>query len=200
MGRIKDFQEEFGATPLDPDEAEGLIPSHVRTQSQLNIWEQNNILLAEQWVSRQKFKIDLVLTVDFIQKMHHRMFNKTWGWAGKFRKTNKNIGVDWPTISVKLQLLLDDIHYQIQQKSFIEDEIATRFHHRLVAIHCFPNGNGRHARFMADIVLLALGKQRFTWGSKERKINISATRKYYINALRSADKMDYQPLLDFVRL
>lgn len=126
------------------------------------------------------------------------MFNKTWRWAGKFRKSNKNIGVFWEQIPVRLKLLFDDVAYQIEKHVYELDELAARFHHRLVHIHPFPNGNGRHARLMSDILLFNQGAKRFTWG-QENLVLDSQTKKGYINALRQADKHDYRALLNFVR-
>ncbi|GAB4393639.1 MAG: mobile mystery protein B [Gammaproteobacteria bacterium] len=193
------FEYAPGATPLDLDEVHELIPHHIITQQQLNEWEQVNILQAEQWVSRQQFKISQTLTVSFIKKLHHRMFSKTWRWAGQFRRTNKNIGVDWHSVMVAVQNLIDDTHYQLENASYDIDELAARFHHRLVAIHPFANGNGRHARLMTDIILLSQGTSRFTWGSTHDLVTSSVSREKYIHALRAADKQDYGLLLKFVR-
>ena len=147
-----------GATPLDPDEANGLIPKHITTQGQLNEWEQMNILDAEKWLRTQRFNIIQISTNAFIKKLHQRMFDQTWRWAGQFRKSNKNIGVDWLHIPVNLKVLMDDLCYQLENNIYPLDELAVRFHHRLVVIHPFANGNGRHARLMADILLLSQNK------------------------------------------
>jgi len=160
MGEEVMFEYAPGATPLDPDEAAGLIPKHITTQSQLNEWEQVNILEAEKWVSQKNFYLDDIVTPDFIKKLHKRMFDSTWSWAGTFRKTNKNIGIDWPMVSINLRRLMDDVRYQIENKTYSMNEFITRFHYRLVEIHPFANGNGRHARLMADIILLSQGHQR----------------------------------------
>lgn len=201
MGRITDWQYPPGATPLDLDEANGLIPQHITTQGQLNEWEQANILEAEKWINRQRsFDQMKIFSIDFIKKLHQMMFNKTWSWAGKFRQTNKNIGVDWVSIAIDLKVLLDDASYQLKNDAYPLDELATRFHHRLVSIHPFSNGNGRHARMMTDIVLLSQNSDRFSWGSKAKSlVEPSALREQYINALRAADKMNYTLLLDFVK-
>lgn len=193
------FEYPPGATPLDPDEANGLIPAHITTQGQLNEWEQANLLEAETWVNRQNFNLIEIATTSFSKKLHLRMFSKTWRWAGQFLKSNKNIGGDWLSISVDLKVLMDDMRYQIENKSYPMDELTARFHHRLVAIHPFPNGNGRHARLMADIVLLSQGLKRFSWGRAENLVESSPIRKRYIAALRAADRMNYKPLIDFVR-
>lgn len=184
-----------GATPLDVDELASLIPGHIAKQGELNEWEQLNIVHGENWARKQRKEI---LNEAFLRQLHKQMFGETWKWAGEFRKTDKNIGVDWLYISVELKKLLDDVGYQVENGSFPADEIAVRFHHRLVAIHPFPNGNGRHARMMADLFVERLGQPRFTWGSRSLT-DVSETRLRYIAALQAADTGDYGPLLAFVR-
>ncbi|WP_347336811.1 mobile mystery protein B [Coxiella burnetii] len=157
------------------------------------------MLEAETLVSRQYFDLVEIATLDFVKKVHRRMFGKTWRWAGQFRTSNKNIGVDWVGIPVELRVLVDDLRYQLKNKSYPLDELAVRFHHRLVAVHPFVNGNGRHARLMTDILLLSQGEKRFSWGMAEDLIVKSPVRKKYISALRAADKLDYAPLLTFVK-
>ena len=195
MGRrLIKFDYPEGATPLEPEELYDLIPVHIATQEQLNAWEQKNIVLAENWA---RFKKNIV-SVDFIQQLHKHMFGETWKWAGKFRRSGKNIGIDWHTISSQLKLLLDDIKYQLFHKSYEINEIAARFYHRLVFIHPFANGNGRHARLVTDRFLISQNCSQFSWGQKNL-YNPSLTRKQYIEALKSADKGNYQLLLQFVR-
>jgi Fic-DOC domain mobile mystery protein B len=184
-----------GATPLDADELACLIPKHITTQGQLNEWEQLNILHGEDWARRQRREI---LDEAFVRLLHKQMFGKTWTWAGSFRTSDKNIGIDWRQIGVRLRDLLDDVRYQIDNKTYSPDETAVRFHHRLVAIHPFPNGNGRHARLMADLLVGKLGQPRFTWGSRSL-VEASDTRKRYIAALQAADNRDFAPLMAFAR-
>jgi Fic-DOC domain mobile mystery protein B len=193
------FRDTFGNTPLNPDETAGLIPIHISTQAELNEWEQANIVEAELWLSNQPLKINEILHFDFIKKMHHKMFDKTWRWAGNFRRTNKNIGVDWHTISTQLQHLLDDIIFQIANKAYVIDEIAARFHHRLVFIHPFANGNGRWSRLVTDALLISQNRPRFSWGISNSK-NTENIRKRYIKALKEADKHNYSLLLKLIRL
>ena len=190
-----DFDYPPGATPLDADEIASLIHGHITTQGELNEWEQLNIVQGEQWARKQRKDI---LTEAFLRQLHQQLFGETWKWAGEFRKTDKNIGVDWLKIGVELKNLLDDTRYQIEHASYPSDEIAVRFHHRLVAIHPFPNGNGRHARLMADLLVERLGQPRFTWGSHSL-IDANATRQQYIAALQAADRRDIAPLLAFAR-
>ncbi len=185
-----------GATPLDPDEAQGLIPRHISTQGQLNEWEQQNLLRAEEWVfSRRRGD---VLAVDFIKRLHKRMFDKTWRWAGAFRRSDKNIGVDWREIEVQLGLLCLDIKTQLETRSVPLDEAAARFHHRMTRIHPFVNGNGRHARLLTDVLLVRNGADRFSWGSADLE-QAGDARTRYIAALRAADARDCSRLLKFVR-
>ena len=190
-----DFDYPPGATPLDADELASLIPGHITTQSELNEWEQLDIVQGENWARKQRKEI---LNVAFLRQLHQKMFGETWKWAGEFRKTDKNIGIDWLQISVELKKLLDDTHYQIEHTSYPPDEIAVRFHHRLVLIHPFPNGNGRHARLMADLLVERLGQPRFTWGRRSL-VDANDTRKDYIAALQDADRRDIAPLLAFAR-
>ena len=184
-----------GATPLDADELASLIPGHITTQGELNEWEQLNIVQGDTWARKQRKEI---LDEGFLRRLHQQMFGETWRWAGTFRKSDKNIGVDWLQISVELRNLLDDVRYQVANASLPPDEIAVRFHHRLVAIHPFPNGNGRHARLMADLLVERLGRPRFTWGSASLT-DANKTRQRYIAALQAADSRDIAPLLAFAR-
>jgi len=191
------FDAPEGATPLDPDEADGLLITHITTRAELDRWEQENIAEAEAWAFRRAHPD--ILTEGFVKRLHKRMFGHVWRWAGLFRKTGKNIGLPAWQIAIELRTLCDDCAFWIKHNSYPPDEIAVRFHHRLTAIHPFANGNGRHARLMADIILAHLLKQpRFTWGSGNL-INAGDCRRQYINALRAADRYDYGPLLAFVR-
>jgi Fic-DOC domain mobile mystery protein B len=192
------FEMPFGATPLDLDEIEGLIPEHITTQSQLNEWESENILMAEQRTQRRLPKSNTLLSLPYLQSLHTWMFNKTWRWAGDLRRSNKNIGTDWISIAVETQQLMDDVAFQLENQAYSVDEIAARFHHRLVAIHLFSNGNGRHARLSTDILLRVNGQERFSWGRRNLS-DSNDTRRVYIDALRLADKHDYSALIDFIR-
>ena len=189
------FSYPDGATPLDLDEVKDLIPKHISTQQELNAWEQKNILSALQWAQKKRVE----LTVDFIKKLHWHMFNETWKWAGQFRHSDKNIGVNWHLIPGALKDLCDDISYQIAHQTFSDDEIAVRFHHRLVWIHPFPNGNGRHARLMADLLIQQLNHPYFSWNMGGNLQDASPIRKKYIEALKEADQGNYTKLLAFAR-
>lgn len=196
-GELVKFKYEPGATPLDPDEINGLIPKHINTQGQLDERENANIQKAQTWLTSLPSDRD-ILTIDFMLLLHKKMFDETWKWAGTFRHTLKNIGVEPPMITTKLKNLLDDVVYQIINTIYPIDEIAYRFHHRLVWVHPFPNGNGRHARMMTDLLLTQAGAPRFTWGGTSL-VNESDARKKYIAALRGADSQNYTLLAEFVR-
>ena len=191
------FDYPEGATPLDPDEARGLLLSHITSRTELDRWEQENIAEAEAWAFSRKPRD--ILTEGFIKRLHKRMFEHVWRWAGEKRGSGKNIGVETWLIDTALRDLCADCSVWIEHGAYPPDEIAVRFHHRLTAIHPFPNGNGRHARLMTDILLVHLLKQqRFSWGSGNL-VNAGDCRQQYINALRSADRHDFKALLEFVR-
>lgn len=184
-----------GQTPLTHEEREGLIPSYITNRDELNEAEQSNILQAQTWAYKRKNK---VLSAGYLNNLHKRMFGRVWNWAGKFRHSGKNIGIDAYQIPTALRELCDDVAYWIENKTYEPDEIAARFHHRLVAIHPYPNGNGRHARMAADLLLRSMDEESFTWG-RENLTDPSTTRTEYIDALRAADGHDYGPLFRFVR-
>lgn len=189
------FEYAPGATQIDPDEAAGLIPVHLTLQRELNEYEQANILEAAEWLFPRRRGDPL--DARFVQHVHRRMFGHTWKWAGTPRRSDKNIGVPWLEIPVRLNQMLDDVRFQISQKAYPPVEIAARYHHRLVAIHVFPNGNGRHARLMADLLLMDIAGRRFEWG-RESLLAPTEVRSRYIAALRAADGGDYRLLLAFL--
>lgn len=187
--------EDDAATPLTPDERSQLIPTYITTRAQLNEAEQANIADADLWASRRKRN---VLDEAFLLNLHKRMLNGVWKWAGTFRQTERNIGIQAYRIGVELGQLLDDVRYWVDHQTYPADEIAIRFHHRLVFIHPFPNGNGRHARLAADLLAIQLGRQRFTWGSASL-VAVAEARTRYVAALKAADAHDLEPLLAFAR-
>lgn len=191
------LQYKYGQTPIDEDEKQGLKIKSISTQGELDEFEQLNIEKAIEWSIHANLKPDKILTEKFIKDLHKKMFGDVWKWAGKFRKTNKNIGVDWTQIGIELKTLIDDTKYWIENKTFLPEEIAIRFKHRIVAIHCFPNGNGRHSRIMADTIIESIfGKEIFSW-HKSNMVKANETRKEYIKALRLADKGNIDPLIKF---
>jgi len=186
-----------GATPLDPDGAKGLIPEHIHTHGELNEWEQENIVEGETWAFARRRKN--ILTPEFVDELHKRMFGRTWRWAGQHRTTEKNIGTDPARIAVELKKLCEDVAAQIEHRAYPLDEIAARFHHRLVSIHPYRNGNGRHARTMTDLLLVGNGAPRFSWGAGDL-VHKGEVRNRYIAALQAADRRNYGLLFQFVRL
>ncbi len=188
-----------GQTPLDEDEKDGLLIATVATRGELDEFEQQNIEQAIQWALTRSFKPETIFTQEFICNVHKRMYAAVWAWAGEFRKTNKNIGVDKWQIPTELKYLLDDAIYWHENNTYAADEIAIRFKHRIVSIHCFPNGNGRHSRLMADIIIDKIYKQPvFSWGAANFSSD-SNSREAYLKAIKAADNGDYHLLLNFAR-
>ncbi|MDB5231544.1 MAG: Fic family protein [Chitinophagaceae bacterium] len=188
-----------GQTPIDEDEKEGLLITTISTQVELNEVEQLNIEEAIQWTITKRLNEATVLSEGFVLELHQRMYGEVWRWAGQFRQTNKNIGVDKFHIATSLRNLLEDCRHWIQSQTFGPDEIAIRFKHRLVSIHCFPNGNGRHSRLMGDVIANKIfGQPVFSWGTSYL-VNKSAHRETYLKALREADKDNISALIDFAR-
>lgn len=194
-----DFEYINGQTPLDEDEKDGLLIPAIATRGELDEFEQQNIEHAIQWTLTRNFMKQKIFSESFIKDVHKRMYKDVWKWAGEFRKTNKNIGVDKWSISIELKKLLDDAIFWVENETYTPDEIAIRFKHRLVSIHCFPNGNGRHSRLIADIIIEKIfQKPVFTWGTANLTREGDA-RTEYIKAIKAADLGDYSLLLAFAR-
>jgi Fic-DOC domain mobile mystery protein B len=190
------LDEAKGATPVTPEERDGLIPSHVTLHSELNELEQQNILEADGWASLRKRD---PVNEPFGRNLHRRMFRAVWRWAGTYRTSDKNIGgVPWQLIQPRLYEALDQTRYWIENETFPPDEIAVRFHHALVFIHPFPNGNGRWSRLMGDILVVKLGQKRFTRGGRALRA-AGETRDAYIATLKAADDHDFAQLHPFAR-
>lgn len=199
---MTDFKLEYppGATPLNPDEVAGLKLTYISTQTELNAAEQDNILQGEAWAFSQKRKD--FLSEKFFRDLHIKMFGHVWAWAGTYRTSDKSIGVPWVQVRSEMKKIVEDVRYWITNETFPVDEIAARLHHRLVVAHPFPNGNGRWARVVADVLLFNLGKERFTWGAGLKEGSLgehSKTRAKYIRALQLADSRKFDELLKFVR-
>jgi Fic-DOC domain mobile mystery protein B len=186
-------------TTLDEDEKDGLLIKSITTRQELDEFEQLNIEKAIDWTMRKRIKTEKILSERFICKLHRKMFDETWNWAGEFRKTNKNIGVDKYKIGIELKQLLNDCRYWVLNNTFSPDEIAIRLKHRVVKIHPFPNGNGRLSRLLADVLILhGYNLPVFTWGSLKMDTSKNI-RKEYLKALFTADSGNYEPLIDFAR-
>jgi Fic-DOC domain mobile mystery protein B len=185
-----------GSTELDEDEKLGLLTDWITTREQLDEVEQHNIELGKQWAFKRERKPPDLLTDTFAKRLHKEMYGEVWKWAGQFRKTEKNIGVDPMRIATDLRQLLDDANYWVKNTTYVPDELAIRVKHRLVRIHCFSNGNGRHSRLIADMLAVALGVPIFTWGAYTEMPDV---RERYFEALRRADRGDLKPLIAFAR-
>lgn len=197
MGLVFNYLE--GETPLDADALSGLRIGAISNKRELDEFEQQNIESAILYFSRKKIDLNNFLSEDFVKLLHLKMFGDVWSWAGKFRKSNTNIGVDWTIISIELKKLLDDCLYWVKNKVFIDEEIAIRLKHRIVAIHPFSNGNGRHSRLLADLMMEKIfRKKHFSWGSdnlyKENK-----ARSVYLKGLKQADNGSYEDLIVFAK-
>ncbi len=193
------FQEPEDATPLESEEREGLLQSWITHRRDLNEAEQENIIDGAAWArGRRGLRPDDLLSVDFALTLHKRMFGDVWRWAGACRRTDRNIGIDAYRIRTEMAAMLDDVRYWVKHETYPPDEIAVRLHQRLVAIHPFANGNGRHARMMADLLIERLGGKPFSWGGAS-VADVGELRTRYIAALRAADNHDIGPLLAFAR-
>jgi Fic-DOC domain mobile mystery protein B len=196
MGLILTYEE--GQTPLDPEQINGLKIKTISTQQQLNEFELTNINEALKWLNTKR-KINEVLSEQFLIQVHKRMLGMVWKWAGNFRVTETNIGIEWTKIPIELRLLIDDTKYWVEHQTYDPEQIAIRFKHRLVSIHCFPNGNGRHSRIMADLIAEHVFElEKFSWGQSSLLAS-SEQRKLYLKALQKADMGDYDALLEFAR-
>jgi Fic-DOC domain mobile mystery protein B len=188
-----------GQTPIDENEKEGLKIRSITTQGELDEFEQLNIEKAVEWTIRANLKPENIMTEKFVKDLHKRMYGDVWKWAGKFRRSEKNIGITWTEIGIELRKLLEDTKYWIENETFPPDEIAIRFKHRIVSIHCFPNGNGRHSRMMADIIIESIfNKEIFSW-HQSKMVKANETRAEYIQCLKKADNGDISPLVKFAR-
>jgi Fic-DOC domain mobile mystery protein B len=183
-------------TPLTAEEREQLLPTYISVRAELNEAEQINITEASRWLVRSRNKD--VLDDAFLRELHKRMFGDVWKWAGQYRKSPRNIGIDAYRIPTEVRQLVDTVRYWVDHNTYGADEIATRFGHQLVSIHPFPNGNGRHSRLAADILIMELGFPRFTWGSRGL-VDAGTTRIAYIHSLQAADAGDIGPLMEFAR-
>lgn len=198
------FDEPAGVTPLDPDDAAGLIPTWIATREDLNRAERENVDEAEIWalVQHGPWTQEELLKEPMMREIHRRMFDEVWRWAGDYRTSEVNIGAAPHAIPGRVRALLDDVSYQVSnfdELDWTADELAVRYHHRLVSIHPFPNGNGRHARLCADLLADVLGVPTFSWGGTSLR-EPSTVRDEYLAALHVADtEHDYAPLAAFAR-
>lgn len=186
-----------GQTPIDPDEAKGLLLA-VHTQEALNRAEEENILRARIWADRSRLVRGDLLSDTTLRRIHKEMFGGVWRWAGIYRLSDKNIGVSWQQIPVLMRQLSENFALRVSRPSEDRDRLCVEFHYQIVNIHPFVNGNGRHARFCADRLVENLGGRSFTWGRDDLREK-GAARQNYLAALRAADSGDFGPLFRFAR-
>jgi Fic-DOC domain mobile mystery protein B len=190
---------EDGATPLTPEEERDLVIG-VANRAELNAFERENIMEARRWaLSKRILARKDLLSEDFLRELHKRMFRRVWRWAGKYRASERNLGVPVHQLQQALRVLIDDARYWLVEETYSKEEAAVRFHHRLVVIHPWPNGNGRHARMVADILIHAHGGKALTWGINDNLTAAGTTRQLYLDALKAADSGNFHPLLSFAR-
>ena len=188
-----------GQTPLDESEQEGLLIKSITTRQELDEFEQQNIEKAIQWTYSRKLKKEQLLTEKFILDLHKKMYGDIWKWAGQYRNSEKNIGVKFYLIPIELTTLVGDCLFWIENHTYEPEEIAIRFKHRLVSIHCFSNGNGRHSRLMADLIIEKIfNKPFFSWGGNNL-VQQSILRESYIKAVRLADRNEIEALIEFAK-
>lgn len=186
------------ATPLDDETLKGLIPN-LSTYQELDEFEAAGIARATLWAGSSRTLRQDLLSASGLCLLHKKMFEDTWEWAGQFRQRQTNIGVPVKEIQNELGRLLGDVKFWIKNQTYSLDEIAARFHHRLVWIHPFPNGNGRFSRLATDLLMLQMQEGVFSWG-RGHLGKVGDKRSQYILALRIADShQDYQSLLSFMK-
>lgn len=193
------FQEPDDATPLDPALRDGLLQTWITSRADLNEAEQENIVKGAAWARRRRGAkaVDL-LSEEYVKTLHKQMFGDVWKWAGTYRQNELNIGIAPHRVPAEMPAMLDDVRYWVEHNTYPPDEIAVRLHHRLTQIHAFPNGNGRHARMMADLLIERLDGEPFSWGGGGLA-DVGTLRDRYVTALRAADNHDIGPLMGFVR-
>ena len=189
-----------GATPLDPDELAALIPTQITTQGELNEWEQRNIIQGQEWaLGSRRLRFPSIATDTFVRDLHRKMFDQTWKWASAYRTSGKKIGIDWPQIPEQVRVACENARYWIENEEYEPVELSVRFHHRLVFVYPFPNGNGRHARLMADILLMKhFAADRLSWGGQNLG-KAGESRNEYMAALAEADQGSFRRILAFAR-
>ena len=202
MNFILNHKYSDGNTPIRAEEAEQLIP-RISTMGELNEYEALNILQAREWAfSSRTIKSSNPLEEPFVRMLHAKMFDQVWKWAGTYRKHELNIGCDPREIIQRIPQLASNAQYWLDHNTFSIDECLIQLHHQLVSkIHPFPNGNGRHARMMTDVIAVKFGRPEFTWGAGENLVAETTARAAYLAALRALDANDndVKPLLHFAR-
>ncbi|MFI5035413.1 MAG: mobile mystery protein B [Acidimicrobiales bacterium] len=184
-----------GHTKLSEEDRKGLKPAYIATRGELYEAEQRNIASA---LLKASPGVPQLLDDSYLRRLHKSMFEDVWAWAGTYRRRETNLGIDPLEIAVSVKNLLEDTRVWVDESVFEADELAIQFHHRLVLIHPFPNGNGRHGRIAADFLIAAIGSAKFSWGSG-LGLDTQALREAYLRALRLADQGEIAELVTFAR-
>jgi Fic-DOC domain mobile mystery protein B len=187
-----------GATPLSDEDLQGLRIPSVTTHGELNEAEAANIIRGQEWALRARTaRLPDLLSDRFMQRLHLTMFGDVWRWAGKYRLKDTNIGVPAHEIREHLRNVYADARAWLEHDVYSPEEFAARLHYRIATVHPFPNGNGRHARMVAHVVLVRHFKRDpLPWGNSALYA-ADAARQAYITALVAADNNDFAPLLTF---
>ncbi len=193
------FQVNEHETPLTEEEKLDLIPS-LSTRAELNEAERANILEARVWAMRRRaLKREDLITDAFGRELHRHMFDSVWKWAGAYRKTDRNLGWEVHQLTEGVYNAFADARTWLQYETYPLHEVAVRLHHQLVRVHPWPNGNGRHARLMADVLVASRAGEDLTWGAGADIVTPGDARTRYIAAILAADAGDFAPLLSFAR-
>ena len=189
------------ATDVTAHDRSGLLlsSSPAPSDEDINQAELVGIVEATDWAKRARLNPK---EVKFWQRLHEQMFGQVWDWAGVWRQHEPNIGVPPHNIQPKMKNLQDDLAFWLSDEcDMIALELISRFHHRLVYIHPFLNGNGRWGRLMTDVLAVRdLGLSPLTWaaGNDDLRDPDSAVRKKYIATIKAADTGDIHPLMDYL--
>jgi Fic-DOC domain mobile mystery protein B len=180
--------------PITAAETALLVPS-LSTRSQLLEIEQMSIHAARLWAMRPRnLEAGEIFTEKFLIELHRRMFTGIWRGAGRYRKSIAATGWEPSRIAEGVRLFLDDADGWARYSTYPIHECAVRLHHRLISIRPWSNGNGRHARLMADVAVAAQGEAALTWGSRTAP---GSARTRYVEAIGAADGGDLGPLVEF---
>lgn len=196
------LNQPYGATPVDEESREQLQPPHhgIKTLAELNALEAGNIARGLLWLRLELPSTDDLLDQYVLRQVHRYMFGDVWTWAGAIRVREMSIGIAPDQIQEQWKMILDDTKWHVENRTWSPAETVLRAHHRTVQIHPFVNGNGRHARLIADELAesLGLGPDAFSWG-RQLDVDTGDMRAEYLSALRrmDEDRDDAGPLVEF---
>ena len=115
-------------------------------------------------------------------------------WAGNYRNSNVIIvgSEHTPPDAFEVSIVMGDLIKWLRgnQKKLHPIELAAIFHHKLVFIHPFFDGNGRTARLAMNLLLMQK--------SYPMAVMLKNDRKKYYQTLSRADEKDYAPFVRFI--